>query len=350
MPTPVLIFDWGDTLMRVFPDQSGPMAAWERVEALPGVQDALRALRAQYRLVIATNAGDSTATQVRQALARVDLAGYFEAVLTSTELGTRKPDPAFYTAISSLLHTAPTDLTMLGDSYPSDILAARQAGLRTVWYNPAHAAAPALLPLQDVEFNDFTTLPGRLASPPPPGYDLCHTWLLEQNVPANLWLHVHCVAAIAYRIAVWVAAQRHPVSPLLVHRGGLLHDLAKANRDPRWKHLRHPELAALILRDKGQPILAEIASRHGLFSLNSPNPPRTLEERIVYFADKLAEGSRLVDFETRLQALSRRYPADAEKILAMSAPLHDLQDELAQFCAIPAATFYKTLRQAVTGY
>jgi len=32
-----LIFDWGDTVMRVFPEFSGPMAHWPRVEAVHGI-------------------------------------------------------------------------------------------------------------------------------------------------------------------------------------------------------------------------------------------------------------------------------------------------------------------------
>jgi hypothetical protein len=47
---PCLLFDWGDTLMRVLPDCDGPMVTWPRVEALPHVQDTLTQLRAGWRM------------------------------------------------------------------------------------------------------------------------------------------------------------------------------------------------------------------------------------------------------------------------------------------------------------
>ena len=36
-----VLFDWGDTLMRDFPEFSGPMASWSHVEALPNVKEVL---------------------------------------------------------------------------------------------------------------------------------------------------------------------------------------------------------------------------------------------------------------------------------------------------------------------
>lgn len=37
-----------DTLMRDFPESSGPMAAWSHVEAVPNVKEALAQLRSQF--------------------------------------------------------------------------------------------------------------------------------------------------------------------------------------------------------------------------------------------------------------------------------------------------------------
>lgn len=36
-----VLLDWGDTLMRDFPEFSGPMAAWHHVEAVPNVREVL---------------------------------------------------------------------------------------------------------------------------------------------------------------------------------------------------------------------------------------------------------------------------------------------------------------------
>ena len=49
--------------------REGPMKDWEKVEAEAGAQEALLRLRGRYRLVVATNAEDSPAADVRLALA-----------------------------------------------------------------------------------------------------------------------------------------------------------------------------------------------------------------------------------------------------------------------------------------
>lgn len=68
-----LVFDLGDTAMRVFPEFSGPMVHWPRTEAVHGIEDTLRTAKANYRLALASNATDSGFDLVRYALKRVNL-------------------------------------------------------------------------------------------------------------------------------------------------------------------------------------------------------------------------------------------------------------------------------------
>ena len=70
----VVMFDWGDTVMRNLPGSTGPMAVWPRVEAVPGIAEALSILHPHHHLLLATNAEDSGAGLVRAALARVGAA------------------------------------------------------------------------------------------------------------------------------------------------------------------------------------------------------------------------------------------------------------------------------------
>ena len=72
-----IVFDWGDTLMRVWPDCDGPMVTWPRVEALPHVEDTLTQLHANWCMALATNAAASEEDEIWQALARVGLDGRF---------------------------------------------------------------------------------------------------------------------------------------------------------------------------------------------------------------------------------------------------------------------------------
>jgi len=68
-----IVFDWDDTLMKVFPESQGPMVDWSHVEGIPGVKPTLERLSSRYHLAVATSAKDSNMEQVRLALARVGL-------------------------------------------------------------------------------------------------------------------------------------------------------------------------------------------------------------------------------------------------------------------------------------
>ena len=167
----VLVFDWGGTVMRNFGEYQGPMARWPRVEAVPGVQEALAGLHNQYRLALATNAMDSGKELVKEALARVHLEMYFDDVFTAKELGVLKPSRDFYEAVLRCLGCLPREVAMIGDDYEVDILAAKKAGMRAVWLNPVGAGPDSeTRSAADVEFrcfNEFGTalevLLGRVA-------------------------------------------------------------------------------------------------------------------------------------------------------------------------------------------
>ena len=344
-----LVFDWGDTLMVNDPEQSGPMVTWPRVAALEGASQALAGLSGRYQCVLATNASDSRSREVRQALARVGLDGYLKAVFTSGELGFRKPDPRFFRGLQSVLGLDPDQLVMIGDDYRADILGAQLAGWNSLWFNPSGTTAPGLLPSHDAEVSRLEDLTAQLETPFMPGYAQCLAWLQEQQLPQNLLAHVHAVASAAYLLAVWLRAAGQPVDPLLAHRGGLLHDLAKLKAKERSPEQRigHAELAALMLEDRGEPLLAECARRHALFAILQPElAPRTWEEKLVYFADKLVEGSRVAGLDERILSLRQRYPSDSEKIAAMAPALYTLQDELCLALGFPAAELVRRIKTA----
>lgn len=160
----VIVFDWGDTVMRVFPEYKGPMAHWPRVEAVPGVEEALRALYPHYRLALATNAAESGGALVRAALRRVGLERYFEAVFTARELGVCKPGSAFFQALLREVGCVPPEAVMVGDDYRNDVIGAKRAGLRTVWFNPRASYCQLAHPLHDAEVKAMAELPTALES------------------------------------------------------------------------------------------------------------------------------------------------------------------------------------------
>ena len=348
-----IIFDWGDTLMMNMPGASGPMADWPEVRAVAGAEQALAQLAAKYRLAMATNASDSSVRQVRKALARVKLDGYITAIYTVHELKAMKPNPVFYQKLDMHLGCQPHEAVMVGDSFGADILPAHQVGMLTVWYNPAERACHPLPPVQDDEVNDMALLPQVLAhrekpSGALPGVDQCLGWLQERALPPNIVAHSQRVAGAAYLLACWLRQSGVAVDPLLAHRGGLLHDLAKIPPAGSVIHqTNHGEGAARLLTTYGQPELAQMARRHMLFSLNDPeDAPQSWEEKLVYFADKLVEGSEIVPFEERLQALRRRYKMDDEQhpIREIVPALENLQAEICRALHIPPADLVPKLR------
>src|SRR5262245_2537944 len=108
--------------MRELPGVPGAMHTWPRVEALPGVREALLALRPCLGFALATNAAESSEAEIRLALERVELSALFDRVFSAGELGERKPDPAFFRAILEALELPPASAFMIGDDFETDVL------------------------------------------------------------------------------------------------------------------------------------------------------------------------------------------------------------------------------------
>ncbi|HEY9087461.1 MAG TPA: HAD family hydrolase, partial [Anaerolineaceae bacterium] len=176
-----LVFDWGDTLMTTFPDFQGAMVDWPVVAAEDGAPAALVQLKGHYRLLVGTNAANSSASQVLAALQRVGLGQSIERVFTVHELGSRKPEAAFYQALQAQTGLSAGELVMIGDDYSVDVLGAWQAGWRSVWYNPKGKPAPGLLPVQDLEIKHLSELPAALETTPLPRLADCLAWLQREG-------------------------------------------------------------------------------------------------------------------------------------------------------------------------
>jgi HAD superfamily hydrolase (TIGR01493 family) len=130
-----LLFDWGDTLMRNFPEYSGAMVGWPRVARLPHAARTLAMLYPDWIIALATNAADSSEDQIRAALNRVGLEAMIDHVFCYRQLGVQKPDPAYFRAALKRLNLPPGSAIMVGDDFNVDVRGALQCGLRAVWLN-----------------------------------------------------------------------------------------------------------------------------------------------------------------------------------------------------------------------
>jgi putative hydrolase of the HAD superfamily len=134
-PLKALIFDWGDTIMRDFPEKPGPMYLWDQVEWIPGAEQALKELHDKFVMVIATNAGQSDTLAMIKALRRVGADKYFRYFFSSKDLKYEKPDVRFFQSIASQISVLPERCAMIGNLYEKDIVGAKQCGMFTVLFD-----------------------------------------------------------------------------------------------------------------------------------------------------------------------------------------------------------------------
>ena len=123
------------------------------------------------------------------------------------------------------------------------------------------------------------------------------------------WLRTHSrlVGAIALRLAEAHAAAGAAIDPRPDGLGGYLHDIGKSPLlagDGREHHVLGP----LVLAAEGLPELADLARRHPVYAPRDPaTAPRTLAEKIVYYADRRG-GQRVVSLEERVDEQLARFP------------------------------------------
>jgi putative hydrolase of the HAD superfamily len=98
----------------------------------PDVLTTLEALRHRgLRLGIVSNAA-YLPRLMKQQLAALDLAGYFDAVTFSSEVGVRKPHAAIYSDALRQLHADPTRTLFVGDRVREDVQGPQSLGMRAV--------------------------------------------------------------------------------------------------------------------------------------------------------------------------------------------------------------------------
>lgn len=152
-----IVFDMGNTLMRIISEYTGPMMHWPRVEPVDGVATALKSLPKTLICCVASNSGISNSDMLGTALGRASLREFFQHVFTSHDLGFEKPDPRFFYKVLEQLDVAPNECIMVGDEYSKDIVGAKSVGMYTVWFAQAPVSKPA--PQADAIIGSMAELP-----------------------------------------------------------------------------------------------------------------------------------------------------------------------------------------------
>ncbi len=100
--------------------------------AVPGAVALVRRLHRSARVGIVTN---NELAEQESKLSFLGLGDAVDALVVSEEVGQSKPDREIFEVALRELGVAAEDSVMLGDSWTNDVLGARGAGIRPVWFN-----------------------------------------------------------------------------------------------------------------------------------------------------------------------------------------------------------------------
>src|SRR5215213_705408 len=133
---PIVLFDWGDTVMRDDPASSSPMVEWPAVELIEGIPQVLAYLQSSgRRIALATSASISDEGQIRGALARGGLDSYFSRIYCFKNTNLPKGEE-FYRHILKDLGIAASEALMVGDGFEKDVQIPNRLGMFAIWFNP----------------------------------------------------------------------------------------------------------------------------------------------------------------------------------------------------------------------
>jgi putative hydrolase of the HAD superfamily len=102
------------------------------IKAFPGVSSTLESLSRQFVLALLSN-GDPK--HQREKLRQSGLGGFFESdkILIAGDINSRKPNPAVYGKIQSMLKLPMQSILHVGDQWEADIAGPSEAGMQTCW-------------------------------------------------------------------------------------------------------------------------------------------------------------------------------------------------------------------------
>jgi HAD superfamily hydrolase (TIGR01662 family) len=142
MPSPLrgVFFDAGNTLVVEEPGKH----LWEMtITPIPGALEVLASLKPRYRLGVISNTVGSGDAELADVLERAGMRVLIDALVTSRDFGTAKPDPAIYAEGARRLGVPLAETCMVGDRLDTDVAGALNAGIPAIWLKHPGAVAIA---------------------------------------------------------------------------------------------------------------------------------------------------------------------------------------------------------------
>lgn len=90
----------------------------------------------RYRLAVICNTGATPGSVLREIMKKAGIYECFEAAVFSDELQIAKPNPKIFLHTLELIGGAPQESAHMGDDPLSDVIGARRAGMKAVWFAP----------------------------------------------------------------------------------------------------------------------------------------------------------------------------------------------------------------------
>ena len=223
------------------------------------------------------------------------------------------PRAVVYPAVAGVTGHPPLITASLREEIVAAGPAGPPGGLRALLMG--HIARSAIVEVGDAGVlldadteDDLVPLRERAAGEGLPDEPRCLELLAENEVPERRLAHSLAVAAVAAALAAALNARGQHLCEPLVLAGGLLHDIARAQP-------RHPDAGADLLEGLGYPRAAGVVRLH--MELAGEAGPDVDEARVVFLADKLVQGDRVVSLEERFAVRLIRHRGDPAALAAV---------------------------------
>jgi putative hydrolase of the HAD superfamily len=122
---------------------------------IPGAARLLASLQGRVKIGIVTN---NLLEEQRAKLEVCGLTSYVDELVTSEECGYTKPAPEIFYIALQRLDCLANEVVMVGDSWEVDVVGARNAGIRPIWFNRFGLKQPAGERVQEIQSLDAFTL------------------------------------------------------------------------------------------------------------------------------------------------------------------------------------------------
>jgi len=167
----------------------------------------------------------------------------------------------------------------------------------------------------------------------------------EFHVPKHIIAHMKVVAKVAKNLAVKIEKKENKINVALIENAALLHDVVRyvdfksiesenpvcwQNLWKKYHKIGHEKAMAKILKTKGENQLADLIAKHGFFSVWKL---KTLEEKILYYADKRVDRDKVVALNVRFEEGKKRNMSptdDKEFIQKTENKVYELEQELSK--------------------